>query len=76
MQGQIAKEIALMSGFNIDDKEKPRKKSTRKNKAKFVGKEVSLPTVPTVNEIKNEIDGMLQNKVYYWEKSVVHIHIH
>ena len=34
MQGQIAKEIALMSGFNIDDKEKPRKKSTRKNKAK------------------------------------------
>lgn len=62
-KGQIAKEIALMSGFNIDDKEKPRKKSTCKSKAKFAGKEVSLPTVPTVNEIKNEIHGMLQNIV-------------
>lgn len=40
-KGQIAKQIALMSGFDIDDKGKPWKKSTRQSKAKFAGNEVS-----------------------------------
>ncbi len=60
-RGQLVKEIAEQSGIDVSKYGKTKSCNVRSSKAKLPGKEISIPSMPTVALLKDDIKELLDS---------------